>query len=110
MSHRLSLGRHGPVRHERLGWSEKFARLSLRLKDPEWRRYGKTLLLGKLLGFGALLAVIVIVNVLPSLLAGTAHAQATQPATQAAVSPVMPADLTDLAKNPVINPLNTVWT
>ena len=96
---------------DRLTMREKFSRLCLRMKDPEWRRYAKIHLAGKLLGFGALVALIVLINVLPSLLSSSAHAQASQSTTQAAAAtPVMPGDLTDLSKNPVINPINTVWT
>jgi Amt family ammonium transporter len=36
-------------------------------------------------------------------------APATAPAA-AAVTPVMPADLSDMTKNPTINPINTTWT
>ena len=100
---------------ERLTFAEKLTRLRMRMRDPEWRRYAKIIVTGKLLGFGLLIAMIVALNVLPGLLSSSAHAQATQPSTQpttqaAAATPVMPGDLTDLAKNPVINPLNTVWT
>ena len=97
-------------RGKKLTFGEKVSRLKMRMRDPEWRRYAKVYFAGKLLGFGLLVAVIIAINVLPSLLSGTAHAQATQPATQPAATPVMSTDLTDLAKNPVINPINTVWT
>jgi Amt family ammonium transporter len=93
-----------------LTFSQKLSRLRTRMRDPEWRRYAKVYCAGKLLGFGALIAVILAVNILPSLLSGNVHAQATQPTTQAAMMPVMPTDLVDQGKNPVINPLNTVWT
>jgi Amt family ammonium transporter len=94
----------------RLSFSEKLTRLGMRMKDPEWRRYLKLIVAGKLLGFAALVAVIVLINVLPSLLSGAAHAQTTGPATTQAATPVMPSDLTDITKNPVINPVNTIWT
>ena len=100
---------------ERLSFGERFSRLGERLKDPQWRRYGLTLLAGKMLAL-AILAFVLLVAV-PSVLSHRAAAQETQPSTQpatqpaaAAVMPVMPADLSDNTKNPVINPLNTVWT
>ena len=58
--------------------------------------------------------VIVLINVVPCLLSGWAHAKTTATlatTTQAAATPVMPADLSAISpKNPVINPINTVWT
>ncbi|HEY1685605.1 MAG TPA: hypothetical protein VGG19_12635, partial [Tepidisphaeraceae bacterium] len=38
---------------ERLNFSGKLVRLKERMKDPEWRRYAKTLFAGKMLGLGA---------------------------------------------------------
>jgi Amt family ammonium transporter len=96
----------------KLSLSEKFSRLRVRLHDPEWRRYGLTLIGGKLLGLAVLALIVLAIKIGPSLLNGSvAFAQdaATQPAAQAA-TPVMPADLVDMVKNPVINPINTVWT
>jgi Amt family ammonium transporter len=96
----------------KLTFSQKLGRLRERMRDPEWRRYAKLVVGGKLLGMALLLAVIVCVNVLPSLLSSSAHGQmaATMPTTQAAMMPVMPGDLTDMTKNPAINPINTAWT
>ena len=42
----------------KLSMSEKFSRLALRLRDPEWRRYGGVLIAGKLLGIAAVLLAI----------------------------------------------------
>ncbi len=95
----------------KLRFGEKLTRMGERLRDPEWRRYFKTILAGKALGIALLLAVVVGIAVIPGLLGGSAHAQTTMPTTAAApVTPVMPSDLTDITKNPVINPINTVWT
>jgi Amt family ammonium transporter len=47
--------------------SEKVARLGVRLRDPEWRRYGLTLLAGKMLGAALLLALLIGVTNLPRL-------------------------------------------
>ena len=96
----------------KLSLSEKFTRLRLRLHDPAWRRYFKVVVGGKLLGLGLLLVVILLINVLPAMLSGTAHAQAAAPATTAPVGPSIASipDLTDITKNPLINPINTIWT
>ncbi|HYQ42064.1 MAG TPA: hypothetical protein VER11_08850, partial [Polyangiaceae bacterium] len=83
---------------------EKFSRLGGRLRNPEWRRFGRNLLLGKLLGLGVLAAVIVALNLTGSLFT-IKQALADTPAAMG----VMPADLVDQAKNPVINPINTLW-
>ncbi len=93
----------------KLSYGEKISRLRERLRDPEWRRYFKTIIVGKAIGMVLLLAVVVGIAVIPSLLSGTAHAQAAA-ASQPAVMPVMPADLLDQTKNPAINPINTAWT
>ncbi len=102
----------------RLSYPEKLSRLALRMRDPEWRRYGMTLMAGKMLGLALLAAIIIAITVLPSLMSGTAHGQdaaATQSTTTsmpaaAPAMPVMPADLSDMGKNPTINPINTAWT
>ena len=86
----------------RLSLAQKFSRLSLRMRDPEWRRYGRNLLIGRMLGLAVLPLAILALHSLVTI----ATAYADDPA---AASPVMPADLIDMAKNPVINPLNTAW-
>jgi Amt family ammonium transporter len=96
---------------EKLSYTEKLSRLRLRLRDPEWRRYFKVILMGKALGIALMLALIVVVPVILGMLKGSSafgDAAATQPTTMPAA--VMPADLTDITKNPVINPINTAWT
>jgi Amt family ammonium transporter len=95
------------------------------MHDPEWRRYGALIIGGKLLGVAALLALMFILPALwnagTSIVSGhVAYAQEAAPAVAAATAPaaaaaattqpVMPSDLTDVSKNPLINPLNTVWT
>jgi ammonium transporter, Amt family len=68
----------------------KLARLRERLHDPEWRRYGYLLLVGKAVGIAMLLGTIVLLsNVFGS-----------------------PAQAEDavLKGNDIVNPLNTVWT
>jgi ammonium transporter, Amt family len=88
-----------------LSFARKFSRLGGRLRDPEWRRFGRNLLLGRLLGLAVLPVAILALQFVVHLLSGTsAYAQAA-----AAVAPVLPADLIDQVKNPVINPINTMW-
>jgi len=85
-------------------FSQKLTRLRARLQDPEWRQYGRNLLLGKALGLAALAVVLVALSVVLGVFTGgSAHAEG------AAASPVVSTDLIDMAKNPVINPLNTMW-
>jgi hypothetical protein len=85
------MGMAGSARHGRkLSFSEKLARLRTRLKDPEWRRYGKLLFVGKALGVTAVLLIITVVSGLFFTVVHAADAE------------VKAAD--------VVNPLNTVWT
>ena len=49
-------------RERHLSLSEKYSRLCTRLRDPEWRRYGGTLLGGKLLGVGVVLLFMLVVS------------------------------------------------
>jgi len=85
---------------------EKFSRLGGRLRDPEWRRFGRNLLLGKLLGLAVLAVAIVALNLTGSLFS---IKQAIADTLPAAGTPVLSTDLIDQAKNPVINPINTLW-
>src|SRR5579863_10733846 len=77
-------------RRESLSFSQKLSRLSDRLKQPEWRRYGATVLTGKLAGLGLTLLVMAAVG-------GLFFAK-----VYAADSPLQAAD--------VVNPVNTAWT
>jgi Amt family ammonium transporter len=95
---------------ERLRLAEKFARLGVRWKDAEWRRYFKTIMIGKALGILLMLCAIV---VLPALFrAATGTSAFAQQAPMASSMPTMAAlaDLGDSTKNPTINPINTAWT
>src|SRR5262249_20747640 len=78
------------MNRKKLSLAERVVRLRVRLRDPEWRRYGKLLLTGKLLGVALLL---VVVGLIPALFDGKVFAQGA-----------------DLKGNDVVNPLNTVWT
>jgi len=74
----------------KLSMAQKFSRLAVRLRDPEWRRYGKLLLAGKALGVGLVLLIITVISglFLTHVLAADAEVKAAD----------------------VVNPLNTVWT
>src|ERR1700735_4762408 len=76
-------------------FSQKLSRLRARLSDPEWRRYGTLLLLGKVAAVGLLLVGVAFFN--PELLAFRARSQA-------------PAPVPVLKGNDIVNPINTVWT
>ncbi|GAC1689421.1 MAG: ammonium transporter [Candidatus Acidiferrum sp.] len=75
---------------KRLTFAEKFARLRLRLKDSEWRRYGQTVFAGKAIGVGLVLAVMATVSYI-----FFGHVYAADPEVKAA---------------DVVNPVNTAWT
>src|SRR5690242_12345420 len=79
-------------RAPKLSLAKKLSRLSVRLRDREWRRYGGTLLAGKVLGVGLVLAIMAVVSA-----AFFAHVYA-----QAGTPEVKAAD--------VVNPVNTAWT
>jgi Amt family ammonium transporter len=89
----------------RLSFSEKAARLAVRLRDPEWRRYGKLLLMGKLMGVALVLVIMFAVNViphLPRLMESTAYAADEVKAAEVLYPTVKPGD--------IVNPINTMWT
>jgi Amt family ammonium transporter len=77
-------------REKTLSFSEKVARLGQRLREPEWRRYGGTLLFGKVAGVLSVLAIMALVTYL-----FFGHVLADD-------APVKAAD--------VVNPVNTAWT
>jgi Amt family ammonium transporter len=74
----------------KLTLSAKFSRLAARLRDPEWRRYGRLLFAGKAMGIGLLLLIMAVVG---GLFFGRVYAADTE---------VKAAD--------IINPVNTMWT
>src|SRR5437763_13647517 len=80
---------------KKLSFSDKVTRLRERLREPEWRKYGKVLAMGKLTGIGLILLLAVLLN--PSLMSFHAFAQAP------AADPV-------LKGNDIVNPINTFWT
>ncbi|MEH2376485.1 ammonium transporter [Nostoc sp.] len=68
----------------------KLTRLRQRLRDPEWRRYGYLLLLGKAM---AIIMLFMVFAFIPNLI----------------VTPVLAADPV-LRGNDIVNPINTLWT
>jgi ammonium transporter, Amt family len=70
-------------------FAQKLCRLAARLHDREWRRYGATLLAGKMLGLGATLMVMAAIS-------GLFFAK------------VLAADTTIKAAD-IVNPINTMW-
>ncbi|MGA3066854.1 MAG: ammonium transporter [Tepidisphaeraceae bacterium] len=95
------------LKPEKLRMADKFVRLRQRLKDSEWRRYFKTILIGKALGICLMLVAIV---VLPALLRAMTGSSAYGQTASTAPTPAMIVDLGDMTKNPTINPINTAWT
>ena len=75
----------------KLCFAQKVRRLGVRLKDPEWRRFGLVLLTGKATAIGLLMLVAIFTN--PGLMGMRTFA----------ADPVLKA-------NDIVNPLNTVWT
>ncbi len=75
-----------------LSLSQRFARLAVRLRDPEWRRYGGLLLGGKMLGIGLVLLIMAVVS---GLFFAHVYAQTGTPEVKGA---------------DVVNPVNTAWT
>lgn len=74
----------------RLSFADKVRRLPDRFRDPQWRKFGYTVLAGKAIGLTLLLAAMLIV--LP-MFGATAHAD----------DPVV-------KPNDIISPINTFWT
>src|SRR5919205_645553 len=74
----------------KLSLAQKLSRLSVRLRDPEWRRYGSTLLAGKTIGVGLVVAIMFVISgvFFTHVLAADAEVKAAD----------------------VVNPLNTAWT
>lgn len=75
---------------QRLSIPQKLSRLAARLHEAEWRRYGVTLLTGKIAGIGLTLLIMAVAN-------GIFFAK------------VMAADTVVKAAD-IVNPINTAWT
>ena len=74
---------------KKLSLSQKFSRLAIRMRDPEWRRYAKLVFAGKAMGVALVLLVIAFVSGL-----FFAHVYADG----------------DVKAADVVNPVNTAWT
>jgi Amt family ammonium transporter len=111
---------------KRITFSEKLFRLRARLRDPEWRKYGRLLFAGKFLGIalvlGLMIGVPTLLRELPNMLCGTAQAQDTKPADTTPAdtaappagttteTPATPPDPYDAVKaRDIVNPVNTLW-
>src|SRR5512140_2323408 len=75
----------------RLSYSEKLTRLRERLREPEWRKYGKILFCGKMLGVGA----IILLAAVAIMVGGHVYAADAPP---------------EVKGTDVVNPINTAWT
>ena len=73
-----------------LSLPQRLSRLAVRLRNPEWQRYGKLLLIGKATSVGI---VLLLITAISGLLFGRVYA---------ADAEVKAAD--------IVNPINTVWT
>ena len=111
----------------RLTFAEKLSRLKTRLRDPDWQRYGKLLLVGKMLGIAVLMfAIVVLPRVIESSCSPAYSADTAEPASTA-TAPAVAKDSGTAAAAPatsggtaaappeikatdIVNPLNTVWT
>jgi Amt family ammonium transporter len=79
-------------RRNKMTFPQKLSRLATRLKDAEWRRYGGTLIAGKMIGVAAVLLCIATIS-------GLFFAR------------VLAADAApDVKALDIINPINTMWT
>src|SRR5690349_21323474 len=76
---------------KRLSFPRKLVQLRERLREPEWRRFARLLLMGKLAGVGLIFLVALFMN--PDLIGFATHAADPQ-----------------LKGNDIVNPINTVWT
>jgi Amt family ammonium transporter len=71
------------------------------MKQPEWRRYAKLLVAGKILGLLAVFAIMLTIQIAPNILGGgVAHAQA-------AAAP--PDPYAAVKGGDIVNPINTLW-
>ncbi len=74
---------------KKLSLSQKFSRLAIRMRDPEWRRYAKLVFAGKAMGVALVLLIMAFVSGL-----FFAHVYADG----------------DVKAADVVNPVNTAWT
>ena len=87
----MSSAKSTRVSSEQLTRYQKIGRLAKRLQDPEWRKYGYTLLVGK---FGAIAMLLMAYALFTAFTGSAAHADG-------AAAPMKAESL--------VNPLNTLW-
>jgi Amt family ammonium transporter len=93
----------------RLTFGDKISRFGERLKDPEWRRYGKLLVTGKMLGIAACLLIMLAVRIAPEVFSsGSVQAQEAAPAAAAAAE-TPPDPYLAVKGGDAVNPINTTW-
>jgi len=94
----------------KLTYSEKLSRLAMRLRDPQWRRYGMLLLAGKALGIALLFGTITIgSSVVRSVWAWSHTVVYAQQEVPAAAAPATPDPYKTVTGGDIINPINTAW-
>src|SRR5579862_8132237 len=78
-------------RKQKLSFIDKLSRLAQRMRDPEWRRYGGTMLAGKVIGVLSVLAIMGLF-------------------TYVAFAHVLADDAPAVKAADIVNPVNTAWT
>jgi hypothetical protein len=92
-----------------LTYSEKFSRLAVRLRDPQWRSYGIVMLAGKMLGIAVLFGIIAAGTMVVRTVSGTpVYAQPTA-ADGVATQSAAPDPYKAVTAGDLINPVNTAW-
>ena len=98
---------------EKLTYSEKLSRLRIRLRDPQWRRYGTLLLAGNTLGVALLFGLITVGTPLIRSAwdwgSTIAHAQEPAPAAAPAAAAPAPDPYKAVKGGDIVNPVNTAW-
>jgi Amt family ammonium transporter len=79
-----------PHDRRKLSFAEKYARLTVRMRDPEWRRYAALVFSGKFAGVGIVLGGIAVITAIFG-----ARVYAADPVVKA---------------SDIVNPINTLWT
>ncbi len=98
---------------DKLNYSEKLSRLRIRLRDPQWRRYGTLLLAGNTLGVALLFGLITVGTPLIRSAwdwgSTIAHAQEPAPAAAPAAAAPAPDPYKAVKGGDIVNPVNTAW-
>ncbi len=103
------------LRTRKLTYPQKFSRLSTRMRDPQWRRYGLLVLGGNALGIVLLFGIIstgtMLIHSARNWSSNTVvHAQAASDSAAAPATPAAPVDAYKaVTGGDIINPINTGW-